>query len=69
MSSVGNSLPRLAYSADEVAEMLHVGRSTVFEWCRVGRIETIRIGRVVRIPASALDELLARYRVAGGICR
>jgi excisionase family DNA binding protein len=42
--------------------MLGVGRSTVFEWCRLGRVETIRIGRVVRIPSDALEDLLAKHR-------
>ena len=57
------AVPRLAYTAAEVAAMLGVGRSTVFEWCRLGRVETIRIGRVLRIPDSAVRELMTRHRV------
>jgi excisionase family DNA binding protein len=54
---------RIAYRPSEVAAMLGVGRSTVFEWCRLRRVETVRIDGVVLIPRSALDELLATHRV------
>jgi excisionase family DNA binding protein len=60
-------LPRLAYTADEVAEMLGVGRSTAYEWARLGRVESIRIGGVLRITAAGLHDLLERHRVKPAI--
>jgi len=42
--------------AEEVALVLGVGRSKVFEMLRAGELPVIRLGRSVRIPRRALDE-------------
>ena len=39
---------------DEVAEMLHMNRTTVQWWCRDGRIPATKIGSRWRIPLSAI---------------
>ncbi len=54
----------MAYRPREVAQLLGVGRSTVFDWVRMRTVETVRIGGVVLIPASAVQDLLLRHRVA-----
>ncbi len=64
-SRTPSALPRLAYTADEVAEMLSIGRSTAYEWARLGVVESVRIGGVLRITAAGLNDLLARHRVKG----
>lgn len=40
---------------EEVAKILAVARSTVFELLRAGDLPAVRIGRAVRIPRKALD--------------
>lgn len=41
--------------AEEVAIVLGVGRSKVFEMLRAGELPVVRLGRSVRIPRRALD--------------
>ena len=36
--------------ADEVWQMLGVGRNTLYEWCRQGLIPHKRVGRVILFP-------------------
>jgi excisionase family DNA binding protein len=52
---------RVAWSLDEVAAGLGVDRSTIERAARDGRIESIRIGRLVRIP----DQEVRRIAVEG----
>ncbi len=40
--------------AEEVARVLGVGRSKVFEMFRTGDLPVVRMGRCVRVPRSAL---------------
>lgn len=45
------------YTINEFAEELKVNHVTVRRMIADGRIPHIRIGRVIRIPGSALEEL------------
>lgn len=40
------------------AAMLGIGRSTVYELIRRGEIETIHIGRSVRIPTTTVERFV-----------
>jgi excisionase family DNA binding protein len=44
----------LLLRASEVAAILGIGRSTVFELAASGELPVVRIGRSVRIPRHAL---------------
>ena len=46
----------------EVAEMLSIGRSTVYEMITDGRLETVHIGRSVRITASSIESFVDSER-------
>lgn len=48
----------LALTVDEAAKALRVGRNTVYNLVRAGRIRSVRIGRKIRIPREALYEYL-----------
>ena len=56
--------PALAYRVKQVSEMLNVGRSTVHEWVRTGKIASVRLGegerKLTLIPASAVEELMSK---------
>ena len=43
----------------EVAEMLRIGRNEAYELVRSGQLYGVRIGRSIRVPRKALDNLLA----------
>jgi len=55
--------------AEEVALVLGIGRSKVFELLRAGELPVIRLGRSVRIPRRALDEWIERRTEHGGASR
>ena len=42
-----------------LAEMLKVGRNTAYELVRAGVIQSIKIGRQIRIPKQAIIEYVA----------
>ena len=54
------------YRVKQVAEMLNVPKSTVYDWVRTGVIASVRVGegrrKLTLIPASAVEELLNRNR-------
>ena len=54
---------RLADTADvltveQAAEFLHVSRGTAYEAVRAGQIPSVRVGRCIRIPRHALEQML-----------
>ena len=46
----------------EAAALLSVGRTTVYELIAEGELETVHIGRSVRVPADAARSFVARLR-------
>jgi excisionase family DNA binding protein len=51
------SRDRLVYTVEEVAGLLGVARSTMYELVRVGEVPSIRVGRRVFITAPAIAAL------------
>jgi excisionase family DNA binding protein len=47
--------PTILLRAEEVAILLGLGRTKVFEMLATGELPTVRIGRCVRIPRRELD--------------
>ena len=54
--------PHLLLTVEEVAERLGIGRTLVYALMQSGDLESLRIGRLRRIPADALPTFLARLR-------
>ena len=50
---------RAAYRPDEAAELLGIGRTTLYGLLEAGTIRSVRAGRCRLIPASAIEEFLA----------
>lgn len=50
---------KLAFSVTEAAEALSVGRSTIFDLMKSGRLRRVKIGAKTVIPRSSLEALLA----------
>lgn len=57
MSDLGE---RLTYRVPEVAALLGVSRSIVFDWVEAGLIPHVKVQRTVLIPRRELEEWLAR---------
>lgn len=55
-------MTKLLLTAAEAAELLGIGRSTVYELIASGEIESVQIGRARRIPEPALAAYIARLR-------
>lgn len=45
-------------TADQVKEILGIGRDTVYNLIRCGRIQSVRIGRQIRVTKAALLRFL-----------
>lgn len=56
---------RLALTVEQTAEMLGIGRDRVYNLLRTGQLESIKIGKLRRIPRSALDSYIARLLAEG----
>lgn len=62
----GTVIPRqrdkLLLTAEEAAQALGVGRSTMYGLIRDGAVASVRIGRLRRVPAESLVEYVDRLR-------
>lgn len=54
-----DEMPPLLFSCEEVARLLHVGRSRVYELIRRRELRSVRIGVTRRVSAKALAEYVA----------
>jgi len=61
-SHAATALVRPLLLTARAAEMLSVGRMSVYELIAAGDLETVHIGRCMRIPADSLHGLIARRR-------
>lgn len=62
LTAITTDLPRLMLTVREAAEILHVGRSTVYSLMDSGELESVHIGRLRRIPMQAVTDYIERKR-------
>lgn len=55
---------RVMLTAEEAAERLGIGRTLMYRLIKDGEIESVRIGRLRRVPATAITEYAARLITA-----
>jgi excisionase family DNA binding protein len=48
-----------AYTVEQVAKMLHIGRDKVYELLRTGQLRSIKIGKLRRVTEQHLAEFIA----------
>jgi excisionase family DNA binding protein len=53
-----------AYTVEQVAEILHVGRDKVYSLLRTGQLRSIKIGKLRRITSQHLTEFVASLETA-----
>ncbi len=51
--------PRLLLRPREVADLIGVSRTTAYELIAAGTIPSVRLGNLLRVPAAALEKLVA----------
>ena len=56
----GRSDDKLLISVEEAAQRLDIGRTLFFELIRSGRIRTIRVGRLRKVPIESLRDFVER---------
>ena len=54
-----------AYTVEQVAEMLHIGRDKVYFLLRTGQLRSIKIGKLRRITDQHLAEFIERTEMEG----
>ncbi len=52
-------LPRYAYSVEEAAHQIGVGRSKIFELIKEGKLSAVKVGARTLVPDAALVYFLA----------
>lgn len=57
MNKAYDNLP-LTLTVEDVTKLLRIGRSTAYELVRSGRIRSVKVGRIYRIPKSAMEDYL-----------
>jgi len=57
---------RLVLTVEEAAERLGIGRTLMYALIAAGDVESVRIGRLRRVPADALDAFVFRLRCHPG---
>ncbi len=51
---------RLTLTIDRTAEVLDVGRSTVYELLRAGKLKSVKFGRAHRVVVQSIRDLIAK---------
>ena len=47
--------PRAFFTVEEVQSVLGIGRTAAYRLCRSDNLETVRVGRAIRVPPAALQ--------------
>jgi excisionase family DNA binding protein len=49
-------------TVQEVATLLRIGRSSAYELCRQPDFPLLRMGRIIRVPRSGLEQWITQQR-------
>jgi len=63
-----NAGPRIMLTVEEAACRLGIGRTSMYHLVMTGAVESVRIGRLRRVPVECLGEYVARLRATGSAC-
>jgi excisionase family DNA binding protein len=59
-------LDGLLLTVEEAAKCLRLGRTLVYRLISSGELESVKVGRLRRVPAECLPEYVATLRHSGG---
>ncbi len=60
----GSELAGLLLTVEEAAKRLRLGRTLVYRLIASGELESVKVGRLRRVPAECLPEYIAALRAA-----
>ncbi len=60
---------RVLFTVEEAAQQLGIGRTKAFALVRSGELDSVHIGRLRRVPKSAIDEYAARLVTQQSACQ
>lgn len=55
---------KMVYTLEEVSELVHISRKTLYTYIREGKLKAAKIGRSWRITAKNLEEFLNKGTAA-----
>ena len=64
MNSSNGGTVRLLLTVEEAADRLGIGRTLMYALVKNGEVESVQLGRLLRIPADALPRYVDRLRTA-----
>jgi excisionase family DNA binding protein len=57
---MADALEALTLTPQQAATKLGIGRASMYALLRQGRVPSVRLGRIYRVPVRVLEEMLAR---------
>ena len=60
-----SDLTKRFYTVSEIVEMGVMSRSTIWRQIDAGKLEALKVGAAVRIPAKELERFIAEHTVNG----
>lgn len=60
------NIEKAAFSIDDAARALSIGRTSLYQQVKVGRLRTIKCGRRTLVLARDIDAFLNRLQQEGG---
>jgi excisionase family DNA binding protein len=63
--TVARSTEKVLLSAEDVAQLMGVKETTVWRWCREGRLPCLKVGKHWRVRREALEDFLRRSERPG----
>jgi excisionase family DNA binding protein len=57
--------PRPAHTVKETLQILPLGRSTIYKLVATGELRSVKVGKKILIPESAIFDFLERQPLAG----
>ncbi|MGA2080244.1 MAG: helix-turn-helix domain-containing protein [Holophaga sp.] len=57
---VPSPIPKLAFTVEEAAEALNIGKTSTYAMIEEGRLRVVRLGRKILIPVTELQAFLDR---------
>jgi excisionase family DNA binding protein len=59
--------PRRLLTVEQFAERTQIGRTTAYAYVSTGAVESVKVGRLRRIPVEAVEQFIAHLRAGTAV--